>query len=74
MTAIKMRCETCTHWSDFNITNEYQLGWGVCVRGSGEYGRPAYADTLMVAHDSDGEGGGVLTKPNFGCVMYEARP
>ena len=72
MTAIEMRCETCKHWSrDERVINDD--GTGTCARGAGVWAGPKGGDTLAYAADYEGYKAALVTKPNFGCVMYESR-
>lgn len=73
MTAIEMRCETCKHWDASDVDYSPRRGWGACTRAETYGGEPVHADTLMVARDPEFCVDYVLTKPNFGCVMYEPR-
>ena len=64
------RCETCRHWRSLRACSD---SIGECVRGAGMDGGPADDDTLAYAEDGEGMGAALVTKPNFGCVMYEPR-
>lgn len=66
------RCGTCRHWSQPWLID---LGddRGECARGMSSCGGPRHDDTLAYAADYEGFQAVLVTKPAFGCVMYEPR-
>ena len=72
MTAIEMRCETCRHWSQPWLAT-FDDDAGACARGAGYPMCSRDDGTLAYARDYERFEATLVTKPNFGCVMYEPR-
>ena len=81
-------CKTCIHWSKDNLGRvEKYLGLGICknVRLFSEsvdrvdlkkqewHLSKEAADKLAFAQDAEYYEAYLLTKPEFGCVQYEAK-
>jgi hypothetical protein len=69
-------CETCKHWenSGLRVNQGYPYpGYGVCKRATGHSG-PDEKDALAYADDAEDYEAYLRTKPNFGCVQWEAKP
>jgi hypothetical protein len=68
-------CETCRHWEKkpghFNQSNH--SGYGRCVIAAGYAGEPDIDDVMAYATDSEDYEAQLMTKPNFGCVQWEAK-
>ena len=61
-------CEACMYW-DYDSYD----GTGNCRRASSDSGEPIDEESLMYACDTEAYSAWLVTKPNFGCVMYEPR-
>lgn len=60
------RCATCKHWF------RYFGNIGSCQKTATSNGEPHDTSTLARAEDVSALGASLVTKPDFGCVMWEA--
>jgi hypothetical protein len=77
------QCRECKWWLSPELVEAEGLresgpeeaGWGVCSRGTCDENTSAPADpgTLAYAYDWRGRDSMLCTRPNFGCVMFEAK-
>lgn len=61
-------CETCKHWAVPS-----GRPWGLCSRGKSRDGLQEDPDTLAWAESWLDDPADLLTRPDFGCVMHEAK-
>ena len=71
-------CRDCRHWEEpsrrqFGFGADSYPEFGICPLMESDDGRPAHPDTLAHAQDMESYNARVYTKPDFGCVMGEAR-
>jgi hypothetical protein len=74
-----MNCKTCNHWKLYEPTCK----WGECLKAKGDdQGELVDSSSLAMAYGLTDGGdcadcsayGELLTKPEFGCVMWEPAP
>lgn len=63
-----MRCDQCKFW---NAGDAHTAPAGTCGRGKSRNGFPVDATTKAWAEDNESYAAYLVTKPDFGCVMFE---
>jgi hypothetical protein len=72
-------CKDCQWWHRFTLADdrwdpvERWDGWGRCQAADSDMGGPLTEDTLAFVDDAGCNGPLLMTKPDFGCVMFEAK-
>lgn len=61
-------CETCKHWQSRIVYD----GYGTCSIADSDEGPDE--SNLAYAKDAECYSACLYTKPNFGCVQWEAKP
>ncbi len=79
---VEQRCKTCKHWCAF--PPDYDDPWGACdmaaMEGPGEaddgdHPRGAvHPETMAVAQDASQYRAHLATSPEFGCLLWKAKP
>lgn len=61
------RCDACAHWK----RSEFRAGFGDCnMPGDGDILMPHYRAAIYGPY---GEGGNLVTRPDFGCTEWEEK-
>lgn len=70
-------CRDCKFWVPPDLDKRHADAldrvYGQCPLGASTDDKPEMHDALMFARDTEGRQAWMCTKPDFGCVMFQAK-